>query len=54
MKVIPPIMIGNFGKWKKEFSNKQIKEIGPILTPKLMELSYENDENWYKRGYSKL
>jgi len=47
---IPPLKAGNFNKWRKEFSPGQLREIGPVLTGKLLELGYEDDPHWYDRS----
>jgi hypothetical protein len=44
---IPNIDHNNYSKWKNELSAQEIKEIGPLLSSKLVELGYENDESWY-------
>jgi hypothetical protein len=43
---MPSINLGNFSKWRREFSREQLLRIAPILTPKLIELGYERDGNW--------
>ena len=47
--MIPKINPDNYSKWKTELTDREIREIGPILSPKLIELDYENDENWHRR-----
>ena len=39
--LIPTLKQNNSNKWLKEFTEKQISEIGPILSPMLIELGYE-------------
>jgi hypothetical protein len=46
---IPPINAHNFGKWETAFSAKQLGHIGPILNPKLIELGYVHDNQWYRQ-----
>ena len=43
---IPKINSGNFNKWKKEFTPKEIEQIKPILTPSLKKLGYVNNDRW--------
>ena len=43
---IPKLKANNFNKWKNEFSKDQITEIHAILTPKLVELGYEDNPDW--------
>lgn len=43
---IPKLKEKNFLKWKHQFSREQLKMIHPIVTPLLVELGYEEDENW--------
>jgi hypothetical protein len=42
-KSIPKLKFNNFNKWKIEFTQEQINEIRPILTPTLIELEYDNN-----------
>ena len=44
---MPKIRLGNTKKWQKELSQGEIKEIGPIVADKLIELGYESNKNWY-------
>jgi hypothetical protein len=48
---LPNLKKNNFDKWRKEFSKDQLNEIHPILTPKLLELRYENRANWHQMSY---
>jgi len=47
---IPPLKANNFNKWRKEFKAGQIREIGPVLTEKLIELGYEEDPRWFEKA----
>lgn len=47
MADIPPIMKGNYGKWKSAFSSRELSTIGPILEAPLIEMGYEHESNWY-------
>jgi len=47
---IPPLKANNFNKWRKEFTAGQIREIGPVLTEKLIELGYEEDPRWFEKA----
>lgn len=47
MADIPPIMKGNYGKWKSAFSSRELSAIGPILEAPLIEMGYEHKNNWY-------
>ena len=42
---LPRLKKNNFDKWKKEFTKDQLNQIHPLLTPKLLELGYENRTN---------
>ena len=44
---IPEIKIGNTRKWPDELAVQEIKEVGPILSDKLIELGYEATDQWY-------
>ena len=44
---MPRMKSTNFNKWRKEFSVDQLKDLSSVLTPKLLELGYARDENWY-------
>jgi hypothetical protein len=46
LRSLPELKRHNYGKWKNAFSQQQISEIHPILTPMLMELGYEDNPNW--------
>jgi len=43
---LPELKAGNYNKWKSEFTDSQLKEIYPILTPQLLELGYAESEKW--------
>ena len=43
---LPEIKGGNFNKWRKAFTQDEIEEIRPILTPLLGELGYLDQWPW--------
>lgn len=47
------IRANNSNKWRKEFSSRNLKMIGPIIGETLIELQYADDESWYQNSISK-
>jgi hypothetical protein len=45
---LPKLKKDNYDKWKREFTKAQLNEIHPILSPKLLELGYENWTDWHQ------
>lgn len=45
---LPPLKLGNSKKWSHELTEREILDIGPILTPKLRELGYAEGDDWYR------
>jgi hypothetical protein len=48
VRSMPPVRLGNTGKWRNELSRAEVLDIGPVLTDKLIELGYEQNERWYE------
>ncbi len=48
MQKIPPILSGNYQKWKAALSGEEIRKVGPILDKPLRELGYETGNAWYE------
>ncbi len=48
MQRIPKIMSKNAGKWQREFSKAQLRQLGPIIQKTLWELGYAQDEDWFQ------
>ena len=44
---MPNLNRTNFGKWKNAFSQEEITQIAPILTPTLLKLGYVSELTWY-------
>jgi len=47
VQAMPKIMTGNTQKWQNELTEKEINEIGPLLSDKLIELGYEKTKLWH-------
>ncbi|MGK7344877.1 MAG: sulfotransferase [Candidatus Nitrospinota bacterium M3_3B_026] len=45
---IPVMRKESVGGWRKVFGREQLRSIGPILGPALVELGYERDEAWWR------
>jgi hypothetical protein len=43
---LPEIKADNYNKWKAAFSPKDLKEIGPLLSPQLKKFGYTESEEW--------
>jgi len=40
------LRLDNTQKWIKGFSSEQLQKLHPIITPRLVELGYERDDDW--------
>jgi hypothetical protein len=50
MESLPLLKAGNYNKWKREFTNSQLKELYSILNPQLLELGYVGLEEWLNQN----
>lgn len=48
MDRVPKIMSDNFGKWKREFTQQQLMEIGPVVQGLIEELGYAEGPAWFQ------
>ena len=49
---LPKILANNTSKWAHAFNADEIREMGPVLAPMLLELGYEKNHDWYQRTNS--
>ena len=47
---LPELKAGNYGKWKREFTQSQLMEIYSILTPQLLKLGYAGSDEWLSQS----
>jgi hypothetical protein len=48
---LPKILANNTSKWAQAFSADEIRKMGPVLSPMLVELGYEMNHNWYQQTH---
>ena len=53
MRQMPVLKATNFDKWRTAFSDKEKRQIGPILAPLLIQLGYSQDHAWYLQSQTK-